>query len=121
MSTHARRSVNSRAHLIVTGDRDPFPGVEFRMLGGEIDVGIRAGESHRESFLALPAIPPAHYPLGDLVRHIVVKPATALGEDLSLLGADLLSQFAHCRLARGFTRINTAHGRRGVSQPLPRP
>src|SRR6516165_3037565 len=50
-------------------------------LGGEVDVGVGASEPHREPFLAIPAITPAHYPFGDLLRHIMMKPATAFGED----------------------------------------
>ena len=50
---------------------DPLPGVEFRMLSGEVDVRIGAGERHRKPFLAIAAIPPVHYPMGDLVCCII--------------------------------------------------
>src|SRR5262249_55061768 len=78
---------------------DPSPGVEFRMLGGEVDVSICAGEPHRKPFLPIATIPPAHYPLGNLVRKIMVKPAAALGKKIGVAGADLLSQLTQRRLA----------------------
>ena len=96
---------------------DPFPGVEFRVIGGEIDIGLHAGEPHREPFLAIAAIAPTHYPLGNLVRHIVIIPATAPGEDIGSAGADLLPQLAQRRLARGFTRINAALRHLPLRQP----
>ena len=85
-----------------------MPVVEFRMLGGEVDVGIRAGEPHRKPFLAIAAIPAAHYPMGDLVRHIVVKPAAALRKEIGLAGPDLLSELSQRCLARSFSRIDAA-------------
>src|SRR5262244_839284 len=36
----------------------------------------------------------AHHGLGDLVRHLVVKPASALGEDHRSVGADFRPQLA---------------------------
>ena len=64
-----------------------------------VDVSVHAGEPHREPFLAIAAIAGAHHHLGNLVRHIVMKPATALGENLDPVTADLLFQFAQRRLA----------------------
>lgn len=64
-----------------------------------VDVSVHAGEPHREPFLAIAAIAGAHHHLGNLVRHIVMKPATALGENLDPVRADLLFQFAQRRLA----------------------
>jgi len=68
------------------------------MLGGEVDVGVGASEPHRQPFLVIPAITAAHYPLGNLLRYIVIKPAAAFGKDVGLTGADLLSQLTQCRL-----------------------
>jgi hypothetical protein len=45
-------------------------------------------------FLAIAAIPAAHHGLGDLVRHLVVKPASALGEDHRSVGANFRPQLA---------------------------
>ena len=40
--------------------RDPFPGVEFGVLGsGGVDIAVLAGKAHREPFLPLAAIAPA--------------------------------------------------------------
>ena len=95
----------------------PFPGVEFRMLGGEIDVGIGAGEPHRKPFLAIPTIQPAHHPVSNLVRHLVVKPASALGKDHGSTSADLLFQLTQDRLARGFANIDAALRHLPLRQP----
>ena len=75
------------------------------MLGGEVDVAVGASEPHRKPFLAIPAITPAHYPLGNLLRYIVIKPAAAFGKDVGSTGADLLSQLTQCRLTWGFAGI----------------
>src|SRR5882724_3646144 len=78
------------------------------MLRGEVDVSIRAGEPHREPFLAVPAISAAHYSTGNLLGHIVMKPATARGKDIGSASADLPPQLTQRCLARGFIRINAA-------------
>jgi hypothetical protein len=79
---------------------DPLPDIETRMLGGEVDVGIGSGEPHRKPFLAIATISHAHYSLGNLARHIVVKPALALSKDLNSVSADLLFQLTRRRLVR---------------------
>jgi len=61
------------------------------MLGGEIDVGVRAGKPHREPLLAIAPISPSHHPLGNLIRHNVMQPATAFPKDIGPVGPDLLS------------------------------
>src|SRR6266446_8377479 len=84
--------------------RDPFPGVEFRVLGCEVDIAVLAGEAHREPFLALAAIAAAPHPAElhpQLFGHVVMQPAAALAEDLGLVGADLLLELAQGRPARG--------------------
>ena len=87
------------------------------MLGGEIDVGIGAGEPHRKQFLAIPTIPPAHHPVSNLVRHLVVKPASALGKDHGSTSADLLFQLTQDRLAPGFANIDAALRHLPLRQP----
>jgi hypothetical protein len=96
---------------------DPFPGVEFRVIGGEIDIGLHAGEPHREPFLAIAAIAPTHYPLGNLFRHIVIKPATAFPKDIGSVGADLRLQLTQRRPARGFASIDAALRHLPLRQP----
>src|SRR6266576_1227117 len=85
----------------------PFPGVEFGMVGGDVDIAVGAGESHRKPFLAITAIPAAHHTLRNLVRHFVIKPATALAEDFYSFGADLLLQLTPYRLARSLASVDS--------------
>ena len=79
-----------------------------RYSGGELDVCIHASEAHREPFLAIATIAPADYALGDLGRHIVMKPVPTLGQDLDPVGADLLLQLAQRCFVRGFASIDAA-------------
>src|SRR5262250_1179189 len=53
---------------------DPFPGIELGMRGGEVDLGIPAGEAHREPFLALAAIAAAPHLAAQLFRQVVEEP-----------------------------------------------
>src|SRR5438874_1878697 len=88
--------------------RYPFPGVEFGMLGGEIDVRIIPGKAHGKPFLPLAAIPPTPYSTGEFGRQVVLKPALALAEEFRLVGADLLSELAQCGLERCLARVDPA-------------
>ena len=58
----------------------------------EVDVGVLAGKAHREPFLALAAIAPAPQRRPAMLRPaaVVMQPARGFGEDLGLVGADLL-------------------------------
>jgi hypothetical protein len=78
------------------------------MLGGEVDVRVRAGEPHREPFLAIATVPVAHHPMGNLVRDIVMKPNTTFRQNFCLAGANLLLQLAPYRLSRGLAGIYAA-------------
>ena len=98
-----------------------MPAIEFRMLGGEIDVGVRAGKPHRKPFLAIAAILAAHHPLGNLVRHNVMQPATAFPKDIGPVGPDLLSQLAQRRLDRSFSNIDAALRHLPLRQPRRHP
>jgi len=91
------------------------------MIGDEIDVGIGAGEPHREPFLAIATIAASHYPLGNLVRHLVFKPATASSKDIGSTGTDLLSQLTQRRLARSFAGIDAALRHLPFRQPRRHP
>ena len=89
--------------------RDPFPGVEFRVLGGGgVDIAVLAGKAHREPFLPLAAIAPAPRFAGKLGRQVVVQPARGFAENFGLVGADLLVQFAQRGLARGLAGVDPA-------------
>ena len=78
------------------------------MLGVEIDVGVGAGEAGQEPFLGLALKPPAPQHGDELRRQVVVQPAARLGDDLGLVGADLLAQLAQCRHGRRLARIDAA-------------
>src|SRR6516162_8864947 len=78
------------------------------MLGGEIDVGVRAGKPHRKPLLTIASISPSHHPLGDLVRHNMMQPAPAFPKDIGSVSADLLAQLTQRRLARSFASIDAA-------------
>jgi len=62
--------------------RHPLPGVEFGMLGGEVDIFIAAGEPHDEPFLLLATVAPAPYPTAKLDGHVVFQPGAAFTEYL---------------------------------------
>ena len=64
----------------------------------------RSDEPHRKPFLAIAAIPA----LGNLGRHIVMKPNTTLGQDIRPVGADLLLQLAPYCLPQGLAGIDAA-------------
>src|SRR6516165_11405988 len=91
------------------------------MLGGEVDVGIGAGEPHRQPFLAIAAILPGHNPVGNLIGHIMTKPAAALGKDIGSIGTDLLSQLTQRCLDRSFADIAAALWHLPLRQPRRHP
>src|SRR5271169_2265054 len=72
---------------------DPFPGVEFRRMRGEVDVVLAAGEAHGEPFLRLALEASAPQALLQFRREIIDVPIGALGQKQRLVGADLLFQF----------------------------
>jgi ribokinase len=88
--------------------RDPLPGVEFRVLGGEIDVAVQAGEAHDKPFLPLAAVAPAPNTAGKLVRQVVLQPASTFPDDLGLGGSDFFPQLTVRGLARALTRVDPA-------------
>jgi hypothetical protein len=69
---------------------------------------LTSASPHRKPFLAVSAITPAHYSLGNLLRYVVIKPAAAFGKDVGSTGADLLSQLTQCRLTWSFVSIDAA-------------
>src|SRR5579872_2480628 len=87
---------------------DPFPSVEFRMVGHEIDLAVAPHKAHEKPFLRLSAKPPAPDTLRDLRRQIVMEPSPAFRDDFRRVGADLLFHFAQGRLARGLAAIDAA-------------
>src|SRR5271165_2775660 len=84
----------------------PLPGVEFRMVGREVDIRVASGKAHDEPSLPLAAIAPAPHPTCELRRQVVFQPGAALPEDLGLVGANLLLEFAQRRLQRGLARVD---------------
>jgi ribokinase len=90
------------------GRLNPFPGIEFGMLGREVDFGIAAGKAHRKPFLTLAAVAAAPHMAGDLPGQVVMVPEAALGEYFGLVGADLLGELAQRRLARRLAGVDAA-------------
>src|SRR5207244_13065252 len=84
-----------------------FPGVESRMISGEVDIRIIPGKAHREPFLLLAAIP-TPYSAGEFGRQVVLKPALALAEEFRFIGPDLLPQFAQRGLEGCLARVDPA-------------
>src|SRR3546814_18363066 len=80
---------------------DPAPGVELRVRGRDVDVAVLAQEAQREPALLLATVAA----LPDLAdarrRQVVAQPVAALGENLRLVGPDLLVQLAQRRLLGG--------------------
>src|SRR5437899_12817480 len=85
-------------HLRQLLGRYPLPCVEFRMLGGEVDIRIVPGKAHDEPFLSLSAIAAAPHPTSKLGRQVIFQPGVAFAEYLGLVGADLLLELAQRRL-----------------------
>ena len=77
----------------------------------------RAGEPHREPFLAIAAILPSHHTVGNFVRHLEIKPAPAPRKDIGSVGADLLLQLTQRRPARGFAGVDAALRHLPLRQP----
>src|SRR6266849_2782087 len=90
------------------GRRYPFPRVELGMPGSEVDVAILAGEAHGEPFLHLPAIAPVPGAAGGALRYVIAQPLRAFGEELGLVGADLLLELAQRRGARRLAAVDAA-------------
>ena len=86
----------------------PFPGVKLGMLRRGIDIGIAAGEAHQKPLLALAAPAPAPHARDNVHGQIVMQPAFRLGEDIGLVGADLLLELAERGLARALAGIDAA-------------
>jgi hypothetical protein len=69
-------------------DRNPPPGVELGMPSGNVDVGIRSFEQHCEPFLPLTFPSSAPGGASKLLRHVVIEPPSAFGDDHCLGGPD---------------------------------
>jgi hypothetical protein len=60
--------------------RHPFPSVELWMRGREIDIALRAGETHQEPTLALPWAIVARHSGEHLGRQVISQPSSAFGQ-----------------------------------------
>src|SRR5439155_16885707 len=69
---------------------------------------VRAGEAHEEPFLALAFPTPAPQFPGHRRGHVVAQPLRRLGDDLGLVGADLLRELAQRGLARRLALVDAA-------------
>src|SRR5438093_3514918 len=80
------------------------------MLGCDLDIVIGAAKAEGKPFLALAAIAGLPNPVGEFRRQIVGEPAPALGDQLCLIGADLLLHLAPSRGQRLLAFIDPALG-----------
>src|SRR5262249_27181569 len=71
---------------------NPAPGLEFRVIGVEVDVLVLALEAHHKPFLPLAAITAAPDPADQLRRQFISQPVLGFGDDRRLVRADLLAQ-----------------------------
>src|SRR5690242_10422024 len=86
----------------------PAPGTEFLVMGGDVDVGIAAGEGEGEPLLHLAL--PASFPVPRMhcLRHVVGHPVAALAQQQRLGRADLLTKLAARRLDGRLALVDAA-------------
>src|SRR6185312_8454545 len=87
---------------------DPLPGVEFGVVGGEVDIAVAPLEPHREPFLFLPGIAPAPQPSAQLIGQLVGQPGLGFCDDRGLVGAGFFLELAKRGVARRLAPVDPA-------------
>src|SRR3546814_4126504 len=87
---------------------DPAPGVELRVRGRDVDVAVLAQEAQREPALLLATVAALPDLADERRRQVVAQPVAALGENLRLVGPDLLVQLAQRRFLGGLAGVDAA-------------